>query len=69
MTTINPTNCSYQQQQNENSLVVENKFNRISSGPCVHFGTKLKVLIVFFVENKKEEDSVHLFTSIKTNKL
>ena len=34
-------------QQNENDLIVENKFNPISSEPCVHSGTKLKVLIVF----------------------
>ena len=27
--------------QNENSLIVENKFNPISSGPCVHFGAEL----------------------------
>ena len=53
--------------QNENSLIVENKFNPISSGPCVHFGTKLKVLIAFSIENKQQDDSVHLFTIIKRN--
>ena len=65
MTTNQSHNCFYQQQQNENSLIVENKFNPISSGPCVHFGTKFKVLIVLFVENKQQDDSVHLFTIIK----
>ena len=54
---------------NENSLIVENKFNPIHGRPCVHFGTKLKVLIVFFVENKQQSDSVHLFTITKRNKL
>ena len=65
---INPTNCFYQQQQNESSLIVVNRINPISSGPCVHSSTKLKVLIVFFVENKQQDDSVHLFTIIKRNK-
>ena len=65
---INPTKCFYTQNQNGNSLVVENNFNPIFSGPCVHSGTKFKVLIVFFVENKQQDDSFHLFTIIKTNK-
>ena len=56
------------EQTNENSLIVGNKFNPISSGPCVHFGTKLKVLIAYFIENKQQDDSVHLFTIIKRNK-
>ena len=51
--------------KNNLSLIVEYKFNPISSGPCVHFGTKLKVLIVLFVENKQQDDSVYLFTIIK----
>ena len=66
---FNPTNCFCKEQSNKNSLIVENKFNPISSGPCVHFGTKLKVLIAFFVENKQQDDSVHLFTITKRNKL
>ena len=63
-----PQKCFYTQHQNGNSLVVENNFNPIFSGPCVHSGTKFKVLIVFFVENKQQDDSFHLFTIIKTNK-
>ena len=51
-----------------NSLVVESNFNPIISGPCVHSGTKFKVLIVFFVENMQQDDSFHQFTIIKTNK-
>ena len=42
--------------------------HQYSSGPCVHFGTKFKVLIAYFIENKQQSDSVHLFTIIKTNK-
>ena len=38
------------------------------SRPCVHSGTKFKVLMVFFLENKQQDDSFHLFTIIKTNK-
>ena len=56
-------------QSHENSLIVENKFNPISSGPCVHFGAELKVLLVFVVENMQQDDSVHLFTITKRNKL
>ena len=65
---MNPTKCSYTQHQNGNSLVVENNFNPIISGPCVHSGTKFKVLIGFFIEKKQQDDSFHLFTMIKTNK-
>ena len=65
---MNPTKCFYTQHQNGNSLGVENNFNPIFSGPCVHFGTKFKLLIVFFVENKQQNDSFHLFTIIKTSK-
>ena len=32
------------------------------------FWYKFKVLIVFLVENKQQDDSFHLFTIIKTNK-
>ena len=41
------------------------------SGPCVQPGTKFKVLNAYFVllENKQQDDSFHLFTIIKTNKL
>ena len=53
------------EQPNENSFIVENKFNPIHGRPCVHFGPKLKVLIVFFTENKQQSDSVPLFTIIK----
>ena len=62
---FNPTNRFCRECPNKNSLIVENKFNPISSGPCVHFGTKLKVLIGFFIENKQQDDSVHLFTIIE----
>ena len=65
---INPTNCFYQQQQNENSLVVENKFNPTHGRPCVHHGTKFKVLIAYFVEINEQSDSFPLLTIIKTNK-
>ena len=51
------SNCLCKEQPNKNSLIVATKFNPISSGSCVHFGTKLKVLIVFFVENKQQDDS------------
>ena len=68
MTTNQSTKCFYTQHQNGNSLVVENKFNPIHGRPCVHPGTKFKVLIVIFVENKQQDDSFHLFTIIKTNK-
>ena len=67
-TQFNPTNCFCKERPNENSLIVENKFNPISSGPCVDFGTKLKVLIVFLIENKQQDDSVHLFTIKKETK-
>ena len=50
--------CYYKEQPNENSLIVENKFNPISHRPCVHFGTKLKVLIAYFEEKR---NSLHLF--------
>ena len=53
------------EQLNENSLIGENKFNPIHGRPCVHFGTKFKVLIAFFIENKQQSDSIHLFTVIK----
>ena len=69
MTTIQSHKLFLQQQQNGNSLIVENNFNPISSGPCVHSGTKFKVLIAYFVENKQQDDSFHLLTIIKTNKL
>ena len=49
-------------------LIVENKINPISSGSCVHSGTELKVLIVLLMEDKQQDDSVHLFTIIKRNK-
>ena len=48
--------------------MLEHNFNPISSGPCVQPGTKFKVLIAYFVENKQQSDSFHLFTTIKTNK-
>ena len=66
---FNPTNCFCKEQTNENSLIVEIKINPISSGSCVDFGTKLKDLIAFFVEIKQQDDSVHLFTVTKRNKL
>ena len=66
MTTNQSTNCFYQQQQNENSLVVENKFNPISSGPCVHPGTKIKLLIAYFIKINQQSDSFSMLTIIKT---
>ena len=65
---MNPTNCFYQQQQYENSLVVENKFNPIHGRPCVHPGTKFKVLIAYLIEINRQSDSFPLLTIIKTNK-
>ena len=38
---FNSTNSFCKEQLNDNSLIAENKFNPISRGPCVHFGTKL----------------------------
>ena len=52
-----PMKCFYKEQLNENSLIVENKFNPISNRPCVHFGTKLKVFIVYF---EAKSNSLHL---------
>ena len=68
MTTNQSHKLFYQQHQNENSLVVENKFNPIHGRPCVHPRTKFKVLIVFFIENKQHSDSFPLLTIIKTIK-
>ena len=47
---FNPISCFYKEQPNENSLIVENKLNPLSSGPCVYYGKKLKVLIAHFKE-------------------
>ena len=49
--------CICKEQPNENCLIVGNKFNPISHRPCVHFGTKLKVLIAYF---KEKSNSLHL---------
>ena len=54
--------------KNENSLVVENKFNPIHGRPCVHPGTKFKVLIAYFIEINQQSDSFPLLTIMKTNK-
>ena len=56
------------EQLNEKCLIVGNKFHPISCGPHLHFGTKFKVLIAYFVESKQQDDSFHLFTIIKRNK-
>ena len=58
MKTIQSHEVFCKEQPNENSLIVENKFNPISSGTCVYFGTKLKVLIAYFEE---KSNSLHLF--------
>ena len=50
---------------NENSLIVENKFNPIHGRPCVHPGTKFKVLIAYFIEINQQSDSFPLLTIIK----
>ena len=68
MTTNQSHTLFYQQQQNENSLAVENKFNPIHGRPCVHPGTKFKVLIAYFIEINQQSDSFLLLTIIKTNK-
>ena len=65
---FNPTNCFYQQQQNENSLIVVTKIDPIASRPCVHSGTKFKVLSAYFIEIKQQSESFPLLTIIKTNK-
>ena len=54
--------------KNENSLVVENKFNPIHGRPCVHPGTKFKVLIAYFIEINQQSDAFPLLTIMKTNK-
>ena len=54
--------------KNENSLVVENKFNPIHGRPRVHPGTKFKVLIAYFIEINQQSDSFPLLTIMKTNK-
>ena len=68
MTTNQSHKLFYQQQQNENSLVVENKFNPMHGRPCVHCGTKFKVLIAYFIEIIQQSGSFPLLTIIKTNK-
>ena len=68
MTTIQSHKLFLQQHQNGNSLIVENNFNPISSGPCVQPGTKFKVLIAYFVEINQQSDSFPLLTIIKTDK-
>ena len=52
-----------QQQQNENSLVVENKFNPIHGRPCVHPGTKFKVLIAYFIAVELINRVIHFLCS------
>ena len=68
MKQINPTISFYQQQQNENSLIVENKLNPIHGRPCVHPGTKFKVLIACFIEINQQSDSFPLLTIILKTK-
>ena len=58
MKTIQSHKVYCKEHPNENRLIVENKFNPISSGPCVYFGTKLEDLIAFF---KEKSYSLHLF--------
>ena len=50
-------------------MVVGNTFNLISCGPPVHFGTKSKVLIAYFIASKQQNDSFHLNAITKRNKL
>ena len=54
--------------KNENSLIVVTKINPIASRPCVHSGTKFKVLSAYFIEIKQQSESFPLLTIIKTNK-
>ena len=49
------------EQPNENSLIVGNKFNPISHRPCVHFGTKLKVLNACFEEKSNSLHQLIIF--------
>ena len=56
------------QQQNKNSLVVENKSILIYGRSCVHPGTKFKVLIAYFMQINQQNDSFSLITIIKRNK-
>ena len=60
-TQFNPTNCFYQQHPNENSLIVENKFNPISHSCPVHHGTFFNVLIDKFCSCKAQRIN-HLCT-------
>ena len=49
---------SCKEQLNENCLIVGNKFNPIHHRPCVHLGTKFKVLTAYFEE---KSNSLHVF--------
>ena len=63
-----PQTVFYQQQQKENSLVAENKFNPIHGRPCVHPGIKFKVLIAYFVEINEQSHSFPQLTIKKQTK-
>ena len=56
------------QQQNKNSLVVENKSILIYGRSCVHPGKKFKVLIAYFLQINQQDESFSLITIIKRNK-
>ena len=53
-----PQTAFTDKQQNENSLIVENKFNPIPCTNHVNLGTELKALNAFFEE---KSNSLHLF--------
>ena len=57
------------QEQVNKVLIVVSLCNPIHHRPPVHFGTKSKVLIAYFIESKQQNDSFHLFTIINRNKL
>ena len=47
------------------SLIVGNKFNPIACTNHVHLGTKLAILIEYFIESKQQSNSFSLLTIIK----
>ena len=68
MKTIQSYICFRKEQPNENSLIVENKFNPISHRPCVYYGTKLNVLIAYFEEKSYSLHLFIIFNFLKRNK-
>ena len=51
------------------SLIVGNKFNPIACRNHVHLGTKIAILIAYFIETNQQSDSFPLLTIKKRNKV